>query len=198
MKLKVQIELEDHKAKTWYSDATKLIQKLYGEHWKLFVGLLSATSPRWSVKKNWRMADSLLSAYLERKECPEKFADLLGSLMPAHLINVVRVLQGRAISGPKVSRFQKNLLGDLSVVTIDVWICQAFGIEQNSLTEKLYNRLEKEIQKLAGQAGFRPAEYQAIIWYAIRRMAGRNPKSFVSVHRSIFCETPYFDFMLSE
>lgn len=195
LECKVEIDESDKKAASWYADATVLIKQVYGENWKLFIGLLASTSPRISVKKNWRLANSLLTAYLNRDEKPERWANALSDLMPAHLINVIRVLQGRPINGPKVSRFAQNLLGNLSDVTVDVWICKAFGINHKSLTKRLYERIEKKIQKLAKQAGYRPAEYQAIIWYAVRRLSGKKPKSFVSVYRSIFCETPCFEFM---
>lgn len=185
----------DYSALTWYQDATRLIQDLYGENWTLFVDFLASTSPRMHVKKNWRLAAGLMSAYLDRKNRPDVWGDMLQNLMPAHLINVLRSIQGRPIQGPKVSRFAANLKGDLSAVTIDVWICQAYGIEHKALTPKLYSRLEKKIQRDATKANATPAGLQAVIWYAVRRKAGLRARSFVSVYREIFCETPAFSFM---
>jgi hypothetical protein len=196
LKLKVSPDKIDYSALTWYSDAKRLIKTLYGEHWKTFIGLLASTSPRVAVKKNWKLADSILSAYINRDKNPEKFADILGRLMPAHLVNVIRTLQGRPIKGQKVSRFAANLRGDLSVVTIDVWICRAYGIEHSRLTENIYNQLEQKIITEAKAANVKPANYQALIWYCIRRVSGRNPRSFVSVYNSILHETKLFDFML--
>jgi len=198
LRLRVEIDESDKKAASWYADATVLIKQLYGENWKLFIGLLASTSPRLHVKKNWRLADSLLTAYLNRDKKPKKWAAIISNLMPAHLLNVIRVLQGRPIKGPKVRRFYENLTGNLSDVTIDVWICKAFGIEHGKLTPRLYKRLEQKIRKQAENAGLYPAEYQAVLWYAVRRLSGVKPKSFVSVYRSIFCETPYLAFMQDE
>lgn len=195
LRLRVKPAEIDYSALTWYQDATRLIKDLYGENWTLFVDFLASTSPRMQVKRNWRLAASLMSAYLNRKERPDVWGDMLQNLMPAHLTNVLRALQGKPIQGPKVSRFAANLKGDLSAVTIDVWICQAYGIEHKQLTDKLYDRLEAKIQRDAKKANATPAGLQAVIWYAARRAEGLRARSFVSVYREIFCETPTFAFM---
>jgi hypothetical protein len=198
LQCKVDIDATDYVAATWYSDATKLIQDLYGDNWRLFVNILAATSPRQSVKRNWRQTAAIVAAYIDRDQNPNKFANLLADCMPAHLNNIIRALQNRPIKGPKVRRFANNLLGDLSDVTIDTWICKAYGIDQNKLTEKQYKRLEKKIQLDAKQKGMSAANWQAVLWYAIRRMSGKRPKSFVSVYRSISMETPCFSFMYGD
>lgn len=195
LRLKVSPDKIDYSALTWYSDATALIRQLYGEHWTLFVDVLAATSPRVAVKKNWKLAVSILSAYIDRAKRPAKLGDILGRLLPSHLINTIRALQGRPIKGPKVSRFAANLKGDLSVVTIDMWICRAYGIETERLTACVYEQLEQKIIKEAIAANAQPANYQALIWSCVRRLDGKRTKSFVSVYRSIFMETPYFPFM---
>lgn len=195
LRLKVQLDRVDFSALTWYQDATKLIQQLYGEHADLFCDILAATSPRQAVKKNWRMSAAIVAAYLDRKNKPIVFGDLLAKCMPAHLNNIIRALQRRPIHGDKVSRFAENLKGNLDAVTIDVWICKAYGIDQKALTSSLYARLEKKIQVDAKRVNATPAGYQAVLWYAIRRQSGIRPKSFVSVYRSIFMETPCLAFM---
>jgi hypothetical protein len=198
LRLKVELDRVDFGALTWYQDATVLIRSLYGDNWRLFVDLLASTSPRSQVKKNWRISDAILKAYLDRKAKPKHFGDLLASkqILPAHLNNVIRSLQGRPIHGQKVWRFAENLKGNLDVVTIDVWICRAYGIDgKKDLTPDMYKRLEKRIVSDAKRTNATPAGYQAVLWYAVRREAGLRAKSFVSVYRSIFCETPCFDFM---
>lgn len=195
LQCRVKPDGDDYKAVNWYSDATMLIKQLYGDNWQLFVDLLASTSPRQSVKKNWRQSAAIVAAHIDRENRPKRFGDLLGDVMQSHLNNVVRALAGRPINGQKVSRFAANLKGNLELVTIDVWICKAYGIEHKALTTSLYNRLEKKIRAEAKQQGIAPANWQAVIWYAVRRLAGKRVKSFVSVYRSIFCETPYFEFM---
>jgi len=186
---------DDYNAASWYPDATKLIKQLYSDNWRLFVDLLASTSPRQSVKQNWRQTAAIVAAYVDRENRPDVFGNLLGDIMSTHLNNVVRSLAGRPINGQKVSRFSENLKGNLDVVTIDVWICKAYGITHKKLTTDVYNRLERKIQADAASRGIRPANWQAVLWQAVRRMAGKNTKSFVSVYNSIFCETPCFAFM---
>lgn len=195
LQLRVKLDRIDFSALTWYQDATRLIQQLYGEHWRLFVDILAATSPRQSVKRNWRQTAAIVAAYIDRENRPKRFGDLLAGIMSSHTNNVIRALQGRPLSGPKVSRFAENLKGNLDAVTIDVWICKAYGIEHKQLTPILYRRLEKRIQRDAKRTNAAPAAYQAVLWYAIRRHNYKRTKSFVSVYRSIFMETPCFAFM---
>lgn len=198
LQLRVELDRVDFGALTWYQDATKLIQQLYGDNWCLFVDLLAATSPRQAVKRNWRTADAILRAYVDRKAEPKRFGDLLTSsrIMSTHLNNVIRALQRRPINGQKVRRFAENLKGNLDVVTIDTWICKAYGIHhKKELTSATYKRLEKKIRQDAKRTNATPAGYQAVLWSAVRREHGLRAKSFVSVYQAIFRETPYFDFM---
>ncbi len=197
LQLRVELDRVDFGALTWYQDATKLIQQLYGDNWRLFVDLLAATSPRQAVKRNWRTADAILKAYIDRKVEPKRFGDLLASsrIMSAHLNNVIRALQRRPIHGQKVWRFAENLKGNLDVVTIDTWICKAYGIDHKGLTSAIYDRLERKIRQDAKRTNATPAGYQAVLWSAARREHGLRAKSFVSVYQAIFRETPYFDFM---
>lgn len=195
LQCRVKPDGDDYKAVNWYGDATMLIKELYGDNWQLFVDLLASTSPRQSVKRNWRQSAAILAAYIDRDIKPKRFGDMLGDVMASHLNNVVRSLAGRPISGPKVSRFAENLKGNLDVVTIDTWICKAYGIDHKALTTSVYNRLESRISADGKRQGLDAANWQAVIWFAVRRLAGKRVKSFVSVYQSIFCETPYFEFM---
>jgi len=195
LRLKVRPDKIDYSALTWYPDATALIRQVYGDYWTLFVDILAATSPRQSVKQNWKMSSAILTAYVNRDKKPEIFADIMGRLMSTHSLNVIRALQRKPIHGSKVFRFAENLKGNLDVVTIDVWICKAYGIEQSRLTPNVYDRLEQKMITEAIAANTKPANYQALIWYCVRRLNNKNPRSFVSVYRSIFMETPCFEFM---
>ena len=193
-RLKARPDKIDFRAVNWYKNANKLIRELYPNNWELFADLLAAISPRVSVKKNWKFAIDIMDNYLDRENRSDKLGDSLAKLMPAQLINTIRALQRRPIKGPKVSRFAANLKGLLSDVTIDVWICRAYNIDQKKLTELQYKKLEKLIRKQAKVIGLKPAEYQAVIWTMIRRLSGLKSKSFKSVYNEIFCETPFLPF----
>lgn len=107
LRLKVTPDKIDYSALTWYQDATSLIRELYGDYWELFVDLLAATSPRQSVKRNWRQTAAILAAYITREEKPNKFGRIIENVMYSHMPNVIRALQRRPIKGPKVSRLPR-------------------------------------------------------------------------------------------
>ncbi len=67
--------------------------------------------------------------------------------------------------------------------------------DKKDLTPTVYKRLENRIVIDAKHCNATPAGYQAVLWYAIRRLNGLRAKSFVSVYRSIFMETPCFPSM---
>jgi len=164
----------------WYKDARKAIFNVYGTNTDLFCDLLAATSPRVAVKKNYRLAENAFKQWQENG----KFLHSAGFL-PAHIPNIVRALNREELSGPKVSRFAANLRGDMDVVTVDVWICRAYGVEHKKLTAKVYVNLEKKIIREAKQYGLAPCEYQAVVWHIIRMAWGKKPTSFVGAMNEI-------------
>ena len=171
----------------WYKNANAMFRAAFGSDSDLFIDILAATSPRLQVKANLRLALSIYKAYKEGRN--SDLADILGSVMPAHCINTIRALQRRPISGEKVKRFAANLKGDLSVVTIDMWICKAYGVPHKKLTPLQYARLEKKIQGEAKEADLKPAEYQALVWYVARRKGGYvTDQSFVKHYETLFPE----------
>lgn len=192
--LKTEPHQIDYRSTTWYYDARKLIVREYGKQADLFCGLLAATSPRKQIKANFRLANSLIRAYNRRMEEPKVFGDVLGSLMPAHLVNVIRVLRGETLSGNKVKAFFANLLGDLSVVTIDMWIAKAYGISAKSLSDNEYARLSYKMSGEAKVIGLKPAEYQALVWTSIRRESGKPYKSFVAAWYDL-CQPTLWDLL---
>ena len=74
------------------------------------------------------------------------------------------------LSGPKVTAFRANILGDDDYVTLDVWALRAVGIEgnpspaQRASTDRIY-------RFAAEQFGQPPAQFQATVWCAIRGSA---------------------------
>lgn len=189
MRLWVKPDLAEYVAINWYANANSVFYDAFGPDSNFFIDILSATSPRLRVKANLRLAVRVFKAYKYRGHNPRLLGDILGSLMPAHCNNVLRVLQGKPLQGPKVSRFAANLKGDLSVVTIDIWICRAYGIGEKRLTPLQYDRLEKKIQGEAYAENLKPAQYQALIWYAARRKGGYvTDQSFIRHSEEILGE----------
>jgi hypothetical protein len=181
----------DYRSIHWYEDANQLIVREYGDDADFFCKLLAATSPRKQVKANWKLAARIYRTWKRRDVEPDKFGDVLGGLMPAHANNVIRTLQGKPLSGLKVNAFYRNLMGDLSVVTIDMWIIKAYGLKK-SLTELQYKRLTDKITAEAESCGLLPAQYQALVWTAARRESGKNYSSFVASWYDL-CERTLWD-----
>ena len=154
----------------WYAKCTAEIKRIYGDDWKLFADLLAATSPRKSVKANWRLAVQVYDSHIAGE------VDYSGTL-PCHRPNINRALNGEELSGRKVRAFAANLKGDLDVCTIDIWIMRYFGFDK--LTDKTYSFIESVIKMMAAASHMRPAEMQSMLWCDTIREHGRTPKSFL-------------------
>lgn len=162
-------ELSVRVYKDWYARAKDEIQARYPGHWRMFVKILAATSPRVSVKKNWTCACRILDAWMKGKDWTCHVA------MRTHIPNVKRALANQALSGDKVSRFARNLLGDKDCVTVDVWIARAYGQDPGNFD---YQEIEAKIRQEAKDHGIEPAEWQAVVWQVIRQAEGKSAKNF--------------------
>jgi hypothetical protein len=167
--------------KNWYAKCRTEIEKLYGEDADLFCDLLAATSPRKQVKANWKLATLIYTEVVAGTEiCGRRWSKLknIPGIMPCHRNNIRAALVGEPLSGRKVRAFAANLKGDLSQVTVDVWIGRAYGHEK--ITEAVYDFIEAEIKYCASLLGMKPAEFQAELWCRQIRAAGKTPKSFLA------------------
>jgi len=159
--------------KDWYKNDYQFLINRFGEDADLMAGLLAATSPRVSMKRSWMLALQVYNAFKAGKEFDE------AGYMPAHLSNIKRVLSGESLSGPKVTRFYKNLMGDDNAVTLDTWMIRFLTDgEKETVSEKEYKRLERNFKRTAKRYGYTPAELQAIVWIAYRKSQGLKPKSY--------------------
>jgi hypothetical protein len=162
--------------KDWYRRDFETIQALYPEHADLFAGLLSATSPRVSMKRSYKMARRIM-ADLEHGG-PIRF----DGLMPCHIPNIKRVLSGRPLKGPKVSAFYENLTGNYKAVTIDSWMVRYLTRgKKSTCTPKEYMKYSAKIRRLAKSYNVEPAELQAMLWIYYRTTKGYKPVSYTSV-----------------
>ena len=159
----------------WYRMAHEYIRTMYGHHADLFCDVLAATSPRVSVKANWKSAKRLVACWIETGAI-----DHSAVIMRTHLPNVKRAFRREPLSGDKVSRFAANLKGNWDCVTIDVWVCKHYGVNPHALTPKLYKTLERRIRKDAKRHGVSPCEHQATLWQLTRMKDGRKPTSFLA------------------
>jgi hypothetical protein len=91
--------------------------------------------------------------------------------MPTYSRNVRRAalaVHGLAVpSGPKVSRFARNLAGDPDVVTVDRWAARGAGLPEHG-GARWYRSIEDGYRAAALAVGETPAQFQAILWVALR------------------------------
>lgn len=171
---------------TWYAKVRKEIESQYGDNADLFCDLLAAASPRKQVQANWNLAARVYDWWMDRRileDPPEwtvhdrNYMRRMGVMTP-HIGNVMRALDRKELSGPKVRAFAANLKGDHSQVTVDVWMLKLFDHDKPSA--KARKEVCKFVVRAAEEMGCSPAEMQAEMWEFSIRRAGREPKSFVA------------------
>ena len=107
---------ENWRFKDWYQDSRRAIIQRYNTHADLFIDLLAATSPRKQVISNFKLAHRILIEVLDTGTFNRE------GMMKIHADNVQRAINGEPLSGNKVRRFAENLHGNLTPVTIDIWM----------------------------------------------------------------------------
>lgn len=132
----------------WYRQSAKAIVSIFGQaDAPRFAALLAALSPQTSVESNLTNALNVWRGWIEadRPRDEPSIMRILGenvegdkgpgSVLPAWVNNSLRALTAAdgeplQISGPKVSSFAHNLLGEVHEVTNDTWMANWAGVEQ--------------------------------------------------------------------
>lgn len=145
----------------WYAHARQTLWDMFGEDGDLVARLIGATSPSTPVRRN---IDLALTAY-------ERYKLGLDPAPPgtfgAHAGNIRRAIAGEPLSGPKVSRFAANIMGDPHPITVDTWMMKIFGMPQagsGSPTLEQYRMVSEWTEQLAKQMGVNPREMQGALW----------------------------------
>lgn len=159
----------------WYRQAREEIEFHFGDDADLFCNLLAATSPRKSIKANWRLARRLYTSW---KQNGWICSTDLKSCLPAHRLNVLRTFRNEPLHGRKVRAFAENLRGNMKEVTVDIWMLRYFGFADRP-TELAVNTVVRRVKSLAADAGLEPGQMQAVLWAKSLRREGRKPKSFL-------------------
>ncbi len=169
-------------AGSWYADCFFNIQNVMivfdhnghplldtsKERTELFVDLLAATSPQASIARNTFLATQLFQMIRHATLCefPNDFE--------AHLNNECRCFVGLPMSGPKVTAFRANLLGENKPVTVDSWMMRVFMQAGKKAPESPaeYQRMEEMIRTVARRYNQTPSAMQAILWVGIKILEG--------------------------
>jgi hypothetical protein len=137
----------------WYRNSTQAIVDTFGPDAPRFAALLAALSPQAEVPQNLEAALKVWNAWegsgrIGRRgdiaDLDKLLNDVMratpeGGMMDAHRYNAIRALTAddpvrSILSGPKVSSFHQNLMGDVERVTIDTWQSRLAGINEQRLS----------------------------------------------------------------
>jgi len=151
--------------KNWYQESREAAQRIYGADWKLFCGLLAATSPRASVKANLTLATK---AYNELKDG----GIVRSHFCSAHYGGIIAIVESGTPKGRKCKSFYNNLIGHEDSVTVDRWIARAYRTKNDVPTRLEYDKIEHNIKEQAFYNFNTPAQEQAMLWGSIRGDAG--------------------------
>jgi len=139
-------------------------------------GVIAALSPRceWSLNKRW--AQTICDAAIAGSSCPSgvhTFAMRSKAWKIARLANPTVEQIVTILNGPKITRFFRNIIGDTSAVTIDVWAQRIATGKDSSTPPKgaMYLTLERAYQLAAEQIGVPARDVQAATWVNIRGAA---------------------------
>ena len=80
----------------------------------------------------------------------------------------------KILGGRKIQSFAHNIMyhNASDKATIDVWMCRAFGVEQNALKSGgLYDDCEQAVQRVAKELEMPVPAVQALVWILIRGKA---------------------------
>ena len=154
----------------WYEISSKDIER-YSRRLELsadFVAdIVAILSPRIQVSRNARIAHQFITT--------DSTAGIMKNRIDA--IDYYRRTGKVSQSGQKVRNFSANLRGNFDLVTIDVWMSRAFGVDYEGVnspakSDAVYARMAGRITRLASRFGVSPASFQACIWSGIRKEHG--------------------------
>ena len=154
----------------WYEISAKDIER-YSRRLELsadFVAdIVAILSPRIQVSRNARIAHQFITT--------DDTSGIMGNRIDA--IDYYRRTGKVSQSGQKVRNFSANLRGNFSLVTIDVWMSRAFGVDYDGVnspakSDAVYGQMAGRITRLASRFDVSPASFQACVWSGIRKENG--------------------------
>ena len=148
--------------RNWYQDSREAVKVLYGKDWKLFCGLLAATSPNASVKANVTLARK---AFMQIKDTGTITRE---GYIRTHYMSILAVLKHKRPNGRKCHDLYQNLIGNEQFVPVDIWMVRYAGLDKKSPSKFDYDYIEDRVREEAEDMGITPAQRQAEIWSAIR------------------------------
>lgn len=147
----------------WYVTTRQALQSRFGDNWRLFAGLLAATSPNCQLKSNWTLALKAYTYWLHTGGVPRS------GFTATHYNSIQAVLSGKAPNGRKCAAFYHCLIGIEGAIPVDIWIMRAYKLSGKAPTKRQYDTIEADIFRKAAAAKVQPSAYQAALWAKVRR-----------------------------
>lgn len=164
---------------TWYRRAHRFINELSGEFGlptDVVAGVVAALSPMNKWGQNCQDARNLISAFAAGK-APEDVKVCTFNSNKARAWDILTQRDRSVLSGQKVMAFCENLTGNLEFVTVDrhaynaaIGHREVIGDGGHRITENRYRAAAATYTALADEVGLAPAQLQAIVWLAWRRL----------------------------
>jgi len=173
--------------RAWYGTARDIIDdwaRAYHVSRETAACVTAAISPQCEWTRNLIIADDILAGRnpsvggsLPRNV--DKARAILGT-MGDRSFDVQQVMSTAFPAGPKVNAFARNLAGDESAVTVDTHAAQAAVNDPTAFTNgvkpAVYRIIAEVYQAAAAEVGITPAQFQAVIWTAWKRLYPRESK----------------------
>ncbi len=169
----VKLALEGEQWRDWYQLAEQEIRaECVREDWcpHRFTDVLAVTSPMTQVTRNWRVTKMVM----------------MGLPLPSDMMRSTRGAlkhyeETGEIRGPKTSQFARALKGVPSAVVLDTWMSVALDCDKQFRPASVRVEAERRVRLAARRLGWPPREFQAAVWAATVKRAGRNvPKFLIS------------------
>ena len=173
---------EGESGKFWYERSTKAILDAVGgniDEADKIIQAIAVTSPGTPVKANF---DYAMQAYMAYKAG----TPIVTGRFPVRMSErLEKIFAGEEWVGRKTDDFYNNLMVHIDPsrsgpVTGDLWMMRAFGFAGDMPSQKQYEFVTKETQRLASELGWEPHQVQAAIWVVQKAKSEGKPISAAS------------------
>lgn len=158
----------------WYPLAWRECRRLAREHNvtpERAAAIVAILSPRARWSANLRAADMLLADSDAMRTGRRKRLRRRYNVLPANVRRASVAYSAREysslVSGPKVSAFYRNIIGDVDIVTVDTIMSKAGGFG-SVVSPKVRAAVVSAVILLADEYGMTPRDMQAAVWVAYR------------------------------
>lgn len=129
--------------------------------------IIAVLSPRKRWSENVTAAETILRAF----SAGNSFVPKVAGMFSANVVKAWRIANGdpSALSGPKVTRFYANIMGDDTEITLDVWAMRAAGeTDIAPRNAEHYETVSKAYRTIAAEYGLSCSALQAVAWIVVR------------------------------